>query len=351
MVDDSSGDPPLPKHIMVTGGCGYIGSALVPYLLAQPEVERVTVIDNLSRGRLESIGYLGRVHSERFVFRRVDLRRDHDVAAAFDDLGVPDGIVHLAATVDAATSLDEDKRILCEQVNEAATLQLAATARQRGVATFVTHSSTSVYGDGRDAVFDETSPMNPLTPYGRTKLAGERVLDHHGRGMSVVVYRPASVFGWAPGYRYEVAVNLLAIYAHFGSPLTIYRTAEDESRPYLAIEDCVQALSLALRHPGRLGGHVFNVVTFNATLREIVTAIRKVYPDAEHRYTDAALVNQISFTVSGEKLYQCGFQPIGDLVAALLEVREHLDELSASADGWHMSSLLPRLTQLMPDTD
>lgn len=324
-----------PRHILVTGGCGYVGSALVPHLLRQPEIERVTVIDNLARGRLESIGYLMAPFHDRLSFMRVDIRKEEQVQSVFKLHGTPDAIVHLAATVDAATSVDEDKRILCEQVNLDATLRLATLAKSLGVRQFVYHSSTSVYGDGRDVVFTEEGPApNPLTPYGKTKLASEQIVREADDRMAVVVLRPASVFGYAPGYRYEVAVNLLHLYAHFGVPLTIYRTAENESRPYLAIEDAVQALCLALQHPERLSGDIWNVVSFNASLKEIVETIRRIYPNVTTRYTDAALINQISFIVSGEKLYRAGFTPCGNLQTSLEQVRDYLNGVASLNAAW-----------------
>jgi UDP-glucose 4-epimerase len=252
----------------------------------------------------------------------------------FERFGTPDAVVHLGAAIDAATSLDEDKRILCEEVNERATLALARRAVDLGVRTFVAHSSTSVYGHGGAGVLTEDSPRNPMTPYGRTKLASERILDLQSSDNDIIVFRPASVFGWSPGYRYEVAVNLLALYAHVGVPLTVYRTAEHENRPYLSIEDCVRALEMALTSPGTLAGQVWNVVSFNATLGQILDAIFQIYPNASRLYTDAELVNQISFTVSGEKFYSAGFAPKGHLRESLLGVKAQLERLEAQHAEW-----------------
>ncbi|MFJ4651068.1 NAD-dependent epimerase/dehydratase family protein [Nocardia sp. NPDC088792] len=322
---------------MITGGCGYIGSALVPHLLRQPGVDKIVIVDNLSKGRLESVSYLFDRYPDRLHFVRTDIRRPDQITAAVELHGVPDAIVHLAATIDAATSLDEDKRILCEQVNYEATVALAERAVEWGVATLVAHSSTSVYGHGGTEVLDEESPCNPVTPYGKTKHASEQILGLSGANTNVVVYRPASVFGWAPGYRYEVAINLLALYAHVGVPLTVYRTAEAENRPYLAIEDCVQSLEMALRSPGRLAGKVWNTVSFNATLGQILSVIRELYPTAAYRYTDAELVNQISFTVAGERLYQQGFKPSGDLRMALSGVKDRMNQIAGLNADWFES--------------
>jgi UDP-glucose 4-epimerase len=324
----------LPARILVTGGCGYIGSALVADLLRHPEVEQIVIADNLSKGRLESVAYLMEAYRGRLHFVRTDLRRPDQIDSLLQLHGVPDAVVHLAATIDAASSLDEDKRILCEQVNYEATVALAQRCVTEGVATFVAHSSTSVYGHGGTEVLDEDSPCNPVTPYGRTKLASEQILELNTDASRVIMFRPASVFGWAPGYRYEVAVNLLSLYAHVGVPLTVYRTAERENRPYLAIEDCVATLELALRSPQRLAGRVWNAVSFNATLGEIIAIIRDLYPDVTCRYVDAELVNQISFTVSGQRLHDAGFTPRGDLRAALTDVRRGLGAVAEQHAAW-----------------
>ncbi|WP_040801817.1 NAD-dependent epimerase/dehydratase family protein [Nocardia higoensis] len=324
----------LPRHIMVTGGCGYIGSALVPHLLQQPEVDKIVIVDNLAKGRLESVSYLFDRYPGRVQFVRTDIRRPDQMDTAVELHGVPEAIVHLAGTIDAASSLDEDKRILCEQVNHEATVALAERAVGWGVSTLVAHSSTSVYGHGGLDVLDEDSPCDPVTPYGKTKYASERILGLSSDDTRIVVFRPASVFGWAPGYRYEVAVNLLALYAHVGVPLTVYRTAETENRPYLAIDDCVASLDMALRAPQPLAGQVWNTVSFNATFAEILEVIKELYPSAAVRYTNAELVNQISFTVSGQRLYDQGFTPTGDLRAALSGVRDQLNNLAELNAGW-----------------
>jgi nucleoside-diphosphate-sugar epimerase len=326
----------MPAKILVTGGCGYIGSALVASLMRNPDVESVVVADSLIRGRLESIGYLKALYPSKLSFFRCDLRRPQQVADLFAHHGVPDAVAHLAATVDAATSLDEDRRILCEEVNHLATVRFARECADAGVRRFVSHSSTSVYGTGGTDLLTESSEPHPVTPYGSTKLASESLLELRGEnGFEPVVLRPASVFGWAPGYRYEVAVNLLALYAHFGVPLTVYRTAEDELRPYLAIEDAVTALELSLVRPEVVGG-LFNVVTFNAPLRSVVECITDLYPNVEKRYTEAPLVNQLTFAVSGERFKAAtGFIPSGDLAKALAIVKMHLDRLSEQAEEWY----------------
>jgi UDP-glucose 4-epimerase len=329
-----AGGSGFPARILVTGGCGYIGSALVPRLLARPEVEQVVVADNLSRGRLEAVSYLIPSSGGRLHFVRTDLRKQARVDDLFERFGTPDAIVHLAAIVDATTSFDEGKRILYEEVNEQATVALARRAAELGVRTFLALSSVSVYGYDNGAVFTEDSPCHPNSPYGRTKLAGEKILDLQSPTTDVIILRPASVFGWAPGYRYEVAVNLLTLYAHAGVPLTIYRTAEKENRPHLSIDDCVRALEMALTEPAVLAGEVWNLVSFNAPFSEILDVISRIYPSASRQYTDAELINQISFTVSGEKFYAAGFTPKADLYESLLEIRSQLQLSEAQHAGW-----------------
>jgi UDP-glucose 4-epimerase len=307
----------------------------VPRLLARAEVEQVVVVDNLSPGRLESVSYLFPQAGDRLQFLRTDLRRQANVDEVFERFGTPDAVVHLAAVVDAAATLDnEGKRILCEEVNDHATVALARRAVELGVRTFVANSSTSVYGHGGSAVLTEESPCHPVTPYGRTKLASERILDLQSAATDVIVFRPATVFGWAPGYRYEVAVNLLALYAHVGVPLTIHRTNMHKNRPYLSIEDCVRVLEMAIAEPAKLAGQLWNAVSFNLSLSDILAVIFRIYPSASYQYTEAELVNQINFTVSGEKLYAAGFTPQADLYEALMQVRSQLELTEARHAGW-----------------
>jgi UDP-glucose 4-epimerase len=331
------GEGRWPRSVLVTGGCGYVGSAVVPYLLRQPEIEHITVLDSLARGRLETIGYLLKRHRHRLHFQRVDLRQEEQVRAAFTAHTTPEAVVHLAATVDAPGSPDKDKRQLCDEVNADATLLLGHVAHELGVRCFVYYSSISVYGQAVNAVFTERTAPDPVTPYGKSKLAGERVLQYGGDQMAVIVLRPATIVGHAPGYRCEVVVNFFSLYAHFGVSLPIYRSAENEVRSYLAMEDAVESVGLALRNPSQFANENWNVATVNASLREIVETIRRIYPDARVDFIEGSANSRISFTVSAEKIRRAGFVPRGKLQTSFEQVRDYLDGVSLANQSWYES--------------
>jgi UDP-glucose 4-epimerase len=112
--------------------------------------------------------------------------------------------------------------------------------------------------------------------------------------------------------RFHTAVNKFAWQACLGLPLTVWTTALDQKRPYLDLEDGVRAITFIIERD-LFNGQIYNVLTTNATVRQIVDSIREFVPDLEVSLVDAKIMNQLSYTVSGEKFAKLGFQAAGDL--------------------------------------
>ncbi len=150
---------------LVTGGAGFIGSTLVDRLLG--EGHDVTVVDNLSRGRLENLA-AAREAGDRFEFRELDLTDPaiEDVVAA----ARPEVIFHLAAQIDVRLSVEDP--VHDAQVNVVGTVRLAEAARKVGVRRIVfTSSGGSIYGPVTELPVAETRPVDPLSPYAAGKVA------------------------------------------------------------------------------------------------------------------------------------------------------------------------------------
>ena len=225
-------------------------------------------------------------------------------------------MIHLAAVTDPARF---GRQELVERVNLEGTERVARACIKTGSPLFFP-STTSVYGTSGDLVSEDGPERDliPQSPYADSKRRGERLLAALGRaeGLRFVVCRFGTIFGVSPGMRFHTAVNKFAWQACAGRPLSVWRSALLQQRPYLDLGDAVSALLFILRR--RLfDRQTYNVLTVNTTVAAIVDGIRLHVPDLRIRYVDSPIMNQLSYTVSGEKFKALGFESSGSLPAGI----------------------------------
>jgi nucleoside-diphosphate-sugar epimerase len=270
---EAAGARPLHRQretVLVIGGGGYIGSALVPKLLA--DGHRVRVLDLLMYGTQPLQGVLD---DPMLEIVRADFREIDSLVNAMRGV---DQVVHLGGIVgDPACALDEELTI---DVNLAATRSIAEVAKGNGIRHFVFASSCSVYG-ASDAVLNEKSQLAPLSLYARTKVASEKVL----LGMADATFTPlivrfATIHGLSGRTRFDLVVNLLTAKALFDRQITIF--GGDQWRPFLHVDDAALAIRQLLHLPAGRGAEIFNVGsnTENYTIRQVGEIIQKYVPDA-----------------------------------------------------------------------
>lgn len=297
-------------RVLVTGGCGYVGSALVPALLDRDH--DVTVLDAMLFGN-----HL-REH-ERLRVVEGDIRDlpDEIRTSRFD------AVIHLACIAnDPSWALDP---AWGKAVNYDALEPLVRWAESAGVERFIYASSSSVYGTKPDGVqVTEDLSCEPLTDYSKYKYLGEAVvLDS---AMCATVLRPATVCGYADRLRLDVVVNQMTIDALTKGVITVncgrlYRAhlhVQDMARAYIAVLDA---------DADRVSGQVFNIGGENLQIGELA---KKVQARTLGTITDHAVTNDPrSYTLNSDKIAQVlGFQPqhtvdhaIASVVAAFIERR------------------------------
>jgi len=241
------------RHVLVTGGAGFIGSHLVEDLIEAGD--RVTVLDNLSTGSLKNLASVSAHPS--FTFVKGDAVEP--LAPQLDGT-VPTHIIHLAAQVSVIASIADPKRDLDQ--NLASTLQIIAFGQAAGVQRIVFASSAAVYGDGPQPSEEGLVPL-PASPYGIHKLASE----HHLRCASLIAQVPTTslrffnVYGprQVPKSSYAGVISIFLASALAGEPLKVFGEGV-ATRDFVYVNDLVRAIGLALTAgPGR--GDVFNVGT------------------------------------------------------------------------------------------
>lgn len=317
----------MASTIVVTGATGHIGSYLVRDLALRFPGTEIVMIDNLLTQRFASLFSLPPAGRYRFVEMDVTTA---DLRPLLRGTGA---VVHLAAITDAASSFDKEEQV--EANNYEATRSVAAACADAGV-RFVGVSSTSVYGTQHAVVSEDCSPeeLRPQSPYARTKLKEEALITQlcADAGLKGVMFRFGTIFGTSPGMRFHTAVNKFCWQAALGHPLTVWTTAYDQKRPYLDLGDASRAIAFAIERDLFDGG-LYNVLTQNATVRQIVDIIREFVPDVEVRFVDNRIMNQLSYEVSCARFASLGFTFAGDLRRGIASTLEMLGQATGRSSA------------------
>jgi nucleoside-diphosphate-sugar epimerase len=250
--------------ILVTGGAGYCGSRLVPQLLDHGY--KVTIYDILYFGD----AFLPKSDPNLRVIEG-DIRDTAKLAAAVDG---HDAFVSLACiSNDASFELDE---ALSTSVNLHAFEPMVLAAKRAGVRRFVYASSSSVYGVSDAPEVTEDHPLVPLTLYNKYKGMCEPLLTRHTDPRFVgVTFRPATVCGYAPRQRLDLAVNILTNHAVNNNKITVF--GGSQLRPNLHVQDYVDVVELLLTAPDdNIADMIFNAGTQNLSLMEIAHLVKRV---------------------------------------------------------------------------
>ena len=291
--------------VLVTGGCGYIGSALVPRLLADDRVSRVTVLDDLSGGSPRSL--VGTLNRDVLSFRKGDIRQYGDVESTMRGA---DRVIHLAAITGAAST--HDRREETFQTNLEGSRNVFNAAEKLNVGTVVFASSCNCYGRATIQDIDEMTDPNPLNPYAESKLEAECLLrEHIDRGaFEGTVLRMSTVYGAAPGIRFNLVVNDFTFRALTGRAPTVYGDGTNW-RPFIHAADAARAYREAALNSGAWPQFVYNVGTDEEnyrieTVAEVVGEV--VAPELEISYLRDRDPGP-SYHVDFDRLSETGFAP------------------------------------------
>lgn len=247
--------------ILVTGAAGYVGSVLVPALLARGH--EVIALDNLMYGSLTMLPHF---LDRRFHFVKGDVR---DEGAVREAVRTADAVVHLAAIVGYPACRRQPD--LARDVNVGGTTRLARALSPQQLLVFA--STGSNYGRV-EGVCTEESPLEPISLYGVTKTEGEKI----SRDVGALVLRLATAFGLSPRLRLDLLVNAFVHQALTKKHLSVYEGSF--RRSFVHVHDIARAVLFALDHQDVMRAQVWNVghESMNATKAQIALKIRERIP-------------------------------------------------------------------------
>ena len=186
-------------------------------------------------------------------------------------------------------------------------------------------SSTSVYGSQAELVDEECRDLLPQSPYAESKLLEEEMIWRaKDDGLRAIILRLGTISGVSQGMRFHTAVNRFCWLAANDKKMQVWRTAIDQKRPYLSLSDLEKAISHILNNIN-LDGTVYNLVSANCTVREILEMISKALgKEVETEFVDDIIMNQLSYEVSNNKFTNTGFQFEGDVYRDIFETLQTL---------------------------
>lgn len=293
-------------RILVTGGCGYIGTILVPKLLALGH--EVVAVDIMWFGN-----YLPQ--AKGLTVLTGDVRNPDTIPME----GV-DALIHLANVANDPCG-DLNAKLVWE-VNALATMTLVEKAIANGVGKFLLASSGSVYGLKDEDQVTEDLPLVPLSDYNKTKMISERVLLSYADRIEVFSVRPATVCGYSPRMRLDVAVNMLTMQALVKGQITVL--GGQQTRPNVHIQD-ITDIFIHFLGKGRESAGIYNAGFENISIMDIARMVTERVP-AEIVVKPSN--DPRSYRLNSDKLLATGFSPkrgvadgISDVIAAYREGR------------------------------
>ena len=304
------------RNVVVTGGAGYVGSVLVPKLLAKGH--RVKVIDLYMYGR----DVLDEVKGHPNLTQVAGDIRDR--ALLERELAESDSVIHLACiSNDPSFELDP---ALGRSINYDAFIGLVEAAKQQGVERFVYASSSSVYGLKDERNVTEDLPLAPLTDYSKYKsLCEEVILAARRPGFVTLILRPATVCGYSPRQRLDLTVNILTNHAVNNGKITVF--GGQQMRPNIHIADMTDVYAKALEWPDdEIDGKVFNVGYENHRIMELAETVRSVVGE-EVEIVTTPTDDHRSYHISAEKIERVfGFVPTRTVEDAVRDLVVAFDE-------------------------
>ncbi len=276
--------------ILITGGAGYVGSALTPYLLQKGH--EVTVIDLMIYGEdvLDNHKNLKKIKGDI---------RNQDLLTKI----IPghDAVLHLACiSNDPSFELNPS---LGKSINYDAFEPLVKISRESKVKKFIYASSSSVYGIKKEKNVTEDMKLEPLTDYSKFKADCEKILKNYmSDDFIVTTLRPSTVCGYAKRQRLDVVVNILTNHAYHNRKIKVF--GGDQLRPNVHIDDMVDSYLFVLNASSKkVNGEIFNVGFKNQTVNELAFDVKDVLGDDIEIIKSVSNDNR-SYHVSSKKIEQ-----------------------------------------------
>jgi len=268
--------PPTPNNWLITGGCGFLVTALIKQLLSQGVVKHIRILDNLTVGTRKDLAtacdftesalasLLTPQESLQIELVEGDIRNPDTCEKCCEDMNV---IIHLAANTGVPVSVEQPR--LDMECNVNGTFNMLEGARRHNVKRFVFASSGAPAGEVKPPIHEELPP-HPVSPYGASKLAGEGYCSAYFKsfGVETVALRFSNVYG--PGSTHKSSVVAKFIKQAINKETLVIYGDGTQTRDFIHIDDLINALVLAATKEN-IGGETFQIATSRETTLDEIT--------------------------------------------------------------------------------
>jgi nucleoside-diphosphate-sugar epimerase len=303
------------KNILVTGGGGYVGTNLVNELLSENYI--VTVLDTFWFGNNL------KKHKNLKIIKK-DIRSINE-----KDLKKIECIMHLASIAnDPAAELDAK---LTWDVNVLATYKLINLAINQKVKKFIFASSGSVYGIKKEKRVTEDLSLEPVSEYNKSKMIGERILLSYKKKIDLTILRPATVCGYSPAMRLDVAINALTFGALQNNLITVF--GGKQIRPNLTMFDMIKAYKFSLKRKFKkdrpIHKIIFNLGFENLSIMNMAKRIQKILK-SNSKILIKSTNDPRSYRQNSDRIIKEGFTPQKKIEDAILEIKNQFEKKKIS---------------------
>jgi nucleoside-diphosphate-sugar epimerase len=299
------------KKIFITGGAGYVGSVLAPYLIKKNY--EVTVFDLMLYG--ETL-----IKNKNLRIIKGDIRNTKLLKEAIKG---HDTVIHLACiSNDPSFELNPT---LGKEINLDAFTPLVETSKNLGVKKFIYASSSSVYGIKEEKNVDESMSLEPLTDYSKFKADCEKILlKYNSNNFVVSILRPATVCGYSPRQRLDLVVNILTNLAYHTREITVF--GGDQLRPNIHIQDMVRAYELFIEtNDKNINGKIFNIGFENSTVNDLALNVKKII-GSDVIIKNLPTNDNRSYHISSKKIEnELGFKTKFNILNAIEDLKNAFD--------------------------
>jgi|CoawatStandDraft_6_1074263.scaffolds.fasta_scaffold06603_5 UDP-glucose 4-epimerase len=313
-------------NILITGALGHIGSYLLRDLPKKFNNLNIIAVDSLLTQRYCSLFNLPKTANFKFInadITKINLE---------NTLGEIDYVIHLAAVTDASLSFNMKKFV---EENNFKSTYAAVNLSVKKNAKLIIMSSTSVYGTKKKTIDENCleTELAPQSPYAEVKLKEENLvkITVKEKQLKSVTLRLGTIFGISPGMRFHTAVNKFCWQAVMKEPITVWKTALEQKRPYLDLLDLGNAIAHIIQKD-LFNNKTYNLLSGNFTVNNIIEFIKVYEPQLSIKLIDNNIMNQLSYEVLNQKFINENFQFVGNIQNGIKKTIEQLRQSNTIND-------------------